>query len=53
MGADHLPISDGSCGIASAADVAPVVRLAGVMQFIARAELMLVRDRQVVVPLAS
>jgi len=39
--------------VASAADVAPVARLAGVMQFLARAELMLGCDRQLVVPLAT
>jgi len=34
-------MSDGSCGVASAADVAPVARLAGVMQFLARASVMI------------
>jgi len=46
-------MSEGGCGVASAADVAPVARLAGVMQFLARAELMLGCDRQLVVPLAT
>jgi len=46
-----LPMSEGECGVASAADVAPLARLAGVMQFLARAELMLGCDRQLVVPL--
>jgi len=32
-----LPMSEGGCRVASAADVAPVARLAGVMQFFARA----------------
>jgi len=48
-----LPMSEGGCGVASVADVAPVARLAGVMQFLARAELMLGCDRQLVVPLAT
>jgi len=48
-----LPMCEGGCGVASAADVAPVARLAGVMQFLARAELMLGCDRQLVVPLAT
>jgi len=48
-----LPMSEGGCGVASAADVAPVARLAGVMQFPARAELMLGCERQLVVPLAT
>jgi len=48
-----LPMSEGGCGVASAADVAPVARLAGVMQFVARAEPMLGCDRQLVVPLAT
>jgi len=48
-----LPMSEGGCGLASAADVAPVARLAGIMQFLARAELMLGCDRQLVVPLAT
>jgi len=48
-----LPMSEGCCGVASAADLAPVPRLAGVMQFLARAELMLGCDRQLVVPLAT
>jgi len=48
-----LPMSEGRCGVASAADVAPVARLAGVMQFLARADLMLGCDRQLVVPLAT
>jgi len=52
MGAEP-PADEGGCGVASAADVAPVARLAGVMQFIARAELMLGCDRQLVMPLAT
>jgi len=48
-----LPISEGGCGVASAADVAPVARLARVMQFLAPAELLLGCDRQLVVPLAT
>jgi len=48
-----LPMSEGGCGVASAADVAPVGRLAGVMQFLAQADLMLGCDRQLVVPLAT
>jgi len=39
--------------VASAADVAPVARLAGVMQFLNRAELMLGCDRHLVMPLAT
>jgi len=48
-----LPMSEGGCGVASAAEVAPVARLAGVMQFLARVELMLGCDRQLIVPLAT
>jgi len=48
-----LPMSEGGCGVASAADVAPVAQLAGVMEFLARAEIMLGCDRQLVVPLAE
>jgi len=48
-----LPMSEGGCGVASAADVAPVARLPGIMQFLARAEPMLGCDRQLVVPLAT
>jgi len=48
-----LPMSEGGCGAASAADVPPVAGLAGVMQFLARAELMLGCDRQLVVPMAT
>jgi len=48
-----LPMSEGGCGVASAADVAPVARLAGSMQFLIRAESMLGCDRQLVVPLAT
>jgi len=48
-----LPKSEGGCGVASAGDVAPVARLGGVMQFLARAEPMLGCDRQLVVPLAT
>jgi len=50
---DTLPLSEGGCGIASASEVAPVARLAGVMQFLARAEPWLGCDRQLVVPLAT
>jgi len=46
-------MSESGCGVASAADVAPVARLAGVMQFLARAERMLGCDRQLVMPLAN
>jgi len=45
-----LPMSEGGCGVASAADVAPVARLAGIMQFLARAEPMLGCDRQLACP---
>jgi len=48
-----LPMSEGGCGVASAADVAPVARLAGVMQFLARGEPMLACDRQLIVPLGT
>jgi len=48
-----LPVSEGGCGVASASDVAPVEVLAGVMQFLARAEPLLGCDRQLVVPLAT
>jgi len=48
-----LLLSKGGCGVASASDVAPVARLAGVMQFLARAEPLLGCDRQLVVPLAT
>jgi len=48
-----LPMSEGGCGVASAADVAAVARLAGIMQFFARADLILGCDRQLVVPLAT
>jgi len=48
-----LPLSERGCGVASASDVAPVARLAGVMQFLARAEPLLGCDRQLVVPLAN
>jgi len=47
-----LPMSEGGCEVASADDVAPVARLAGVMQFLARAESMLGCDPQLVLPLA-
>jgi len=43
----------GGCGVASALDVAPVARLAGVLQLLARAEPILGCDRQLVVPLAT
>jgi len=48
-----LPLSEGGCGVASASDVLPVARLAGVMQFLARAEPRLGFDRQLFVPLAT
>jgi len=48
-----LPLSEGGCGVASASDVAPVARLAGVMQFLVRTEPLLGCDRQPVVPLAT
>jgi len=48
-----LPMSEGGFGVVSAANVAPVARLAGVMQFTARAELILGCDRQLVVSLAT
>jgi len=48
-----LRMSEGGCGVASAADVAPVARLAGIMHFLARAEPMLGCDRKLVVPLAT
>jgi len=48
-----LPLSEGGCGISSRSDVAPVARLAGVMQFLGRAEPLLGCDRQLVVPLAT
>jgi len=40
-----LPLSNGGFGFASASDVAPLARLAGVMQFLARAEPLLGCDR--------
>jgi len=48
-----MPLSEGGCGVSIASDVAPVARLAGVMQFLARAEPLLGWDRQLVVPLAT
>jgi len=48
-----LPLSEGGCGVASASHVAPVARLSGVMQFLARAEPLLGCDRQLIVPLAT
>jgi len=48
-----LPLSEGGCGFASASDMAPVARLAGVMQVLPRAEQLLGCDRQLVVPLAT
>jgi len=48
-----LTLSEGGCGVASASDVAPVARLAGATQFLARAEPMQGCDRQLVVPLAT
>jgi len=46
-------VSEGGSGVASAAELAPVARLAGIMQFLARAEPMLGCDRQLDVPLAT
>jgi len=48
----NLPMSEGGCGVAIAADEAPA-RLAGVMQVLARVELMPGCDRQLVVPLTT
>jgi len=48
-----LPISERGCGVTSVSDVAPVARLAGILQFLARAEPVLDCDRQLVVPLAT
>jgi len=48
-----LPMSKGGCGVASASEVAPVAWLAGILQFLARAEPMRGCDRKVVVPLAT
>jgi len=48
-----LPRSEGGCGVASASDVAPVARPAGVMQFLARAEPLLGCNQQLVVPLTT
>jgi len=48
-----LPLSEGGCGFASASDLAPAARLAGVMHFLARAETLFGCDRQLVVPLAT
>jgi len=45
--------SEAGCGVASASDVAPVARLAGVLQFLALVEPLLGCNRQVVVPLAT
>jgi len=45
--------SEGGCGVASRSDVAPVARLAGFMQFLARAEPLLGCYRQLVVPPAT
>jgi len=47
-----LPLGEGG-GVFSASDVAPVARLAGVMQLIAREEPLLGCDRQLVVPMAT
>jgi len=46
-----LPIIEGGCGVASASDVSPVARLAGVLLLLARAEQMLGCDRLLVIPL--
>jgi len=48
-----LPLSEGGCDFTSASDVAPLLRQAGVMQFLAFEEPMLGCDRQLVVPLAT
>jgi len=48
-----LPISKDGCGVASASDVAPVARLAGVLHVLARVEPLLGCDRQMVFPLAT
>jgi len=48
-----LPPSQGGCGVASASDVAPLARLAGIMNFFERAEPLLGCDRQLVVPLTT
>jgi len=48
-----MPMSEGGCAVASAADVAPVARLAVIMQFLARAEPMLGCDRKLFVLLAT
>jgi len=48
-----VPISDGGCGVASASDVAPVVRLAGILQFLARADPILDYYRPLVVRLPT
>jgi len=48
-----LLIGEGGCGLASASDVAPVARIAGILQLLARVEPMLDCDRQCFVPLAT
>jgi len=48
-----LPMSEGEGEVASAADVAPVARLGGVTQFLARTEPMLGCERQLIEPLAT
>jgi len=48
-----LQLSECGCGVASTSDVAPVARLAGVNQFLARAEPFRGCDRQLVLPLAT
>jgi len=48
-----MPVNEGGCGVASAFDVAPVARLAGVLQFLARAEPLQGCDRQLVMSLAE
>jgi len=52
-GQTTLPLSEDGCGVASASDVAPLARLAGFMQVLARAAPLLGCDRQLVVPLAT
>lgn len=48
-----LLIGEGGCGVACASVVAPVARLAGVMQFLARLGPLLCCDRQLAVLLAT
>jgi len=48
-----LPMSEGGCGVASAAHVAPVARLAGIMQFLERTDALNARLPPALEPLAS